>query len=56
MNEDEFLDTLDQMERFGGSFVKSLAKCLAAADYKNREILLHSFPEIILRYKNFSKL
>ena len=41
--EDDF-DTVDNMERFGGSFVKALANAMRHADKTNFTILKNSFP------------
>ena len=42
------------MDRFGGSFVASLAFCYSQADPDNRDILLKSFNKIFIKYANFS--
>jgi len=41
---DHELEVVNNMETYGGSFVKALAKCLLHADRTNKEILIKSFP------------
>ena len=45
---------LENMDRFGGSFVQSLAVCYRKADPDNKEILIKSFNKIFTKYANFS--
>lgn len=41
---------IEEMEKFGGSFVKALSQCLAHADYNNYQKLIHTFPEYVKEY------
>ena len=45
---------LENMDRFGGSFVQSLAVCYRKADPDNKEILIKSFNKIFIKYANFT--
>lgn len=38
-------ETIERMERFGGSFVKALANAARFADRKNLDIIKTSWPE-----------
>ena len=42
LNEQEF-ETVSNMEKYGGSFVKALANCFHHADCTNKAILIHTF-------------
>ena len=44
---------LDNMDRFGGSFVASLAFCYSQADPDNQTILLNAFEATFTKYANF---
>jgi len=44
---------LDNMDRFGGSFVTSLAFCYSQADPGNKTILLNAFEATFTKYANF---
>ena len=44
---------LDNMDRFGGSFVTSLAFCYSKADPDNQTILLNAFEATFTKYANF---
>lgn len=52
MNDYE-LCIVENMEKYGGSFVKSLANCLRHADRQNREKLIRAFPEYWDSYKTY---
>ena len=43
IREKQKLDTIDNMEKMGGSFVKALAECFRRADCNNFEILKEAF-------------
>ena len=45
------MTTLDAMEKYGGSFVKALAKCYIRADSSNAQKLITAFSEIFERYR-----
>lgn len=47
MTPNEFQATLLCMERFGGSFVRSLAGALRYADPSNRQRIWDAFPHIL---------
>lgn len=52
MTEEDYL-VIENMEKFGGSFVKALATCFRMADPINFEILKVSFPDYWDEYENF---
>ena len=58
MNEHEF-EVVGMMETYGGSFVRSLAKCFHHADMFNVRRLKNAFPEYWTEYElmlvNFKK-
>ena len=45
---------LDNMDRFGGRFVASLAFCYSQADPGNQTILYNAFESIFSKYANFT--
>jgi hypothetical protein len=47
---DEKIKMVENMERYGGGFVKALAMCFVKADCYNLERLYTAFPEIVDRY------
>ncbi len=49
---DEELKVVDNMEKYGGSFVKALAICFRHADSINFKILKNAFPDYWKEYKN----
>jgi hypothetical protein len=50
MTPNEFHVTLLCMERFGGTFVSSLATALRYADPSNRQRIWDAFPELAEKY------
>jgi hypothetical protein len=50
MNEEDY-QVVENMETYGGSFVKALAGCFRAADYENFTKLKTTFPEYWDEYK-----
>ena len=46
---------IENMEKYGGSFVKALAECFWHADSINFKILKDAFPGYWEEYKNFGK-
>ena len=46
---------LENMDRFGGSFVQSLAVCYRKADPDNQTILYNAFEHIFFKYAKFKK-
>lgn len=53
LDTDKEFDTLEKMEKYGGNFVKVLAKLYHAADRFNRVKLLETFGEYFTKYINF---
>ena len=46
---------LDNMQKFGGSFVASLAFCYSKADPDNQTILYNGFESTFIKYANFNE-
>jgi len=46
---------IENMQKYGGSFVKALAEAFARADVFNFHRLVVAFPELVERYKNWGK-
>ena len=46
---------LKNMNRFGGSFERSLACCYSMADPDNQTILFNAFESTFVKYANFKK-
>ena len=55
MNPDEKYEMINNMRRFGGSFVKALAEAFARADQFNFVKLCTAFPQLVDKYKNWNK-
>ena len=53
MNKQQIYTALDNMDRFGGSFVASLAVCYSQADPDNQSILFNAFEATFIKYANF---
>ena len=53
MDKHQIYIALDNMDRFGGSFVASLAFCYSQADPDNKTILFNAFEAIFTKYANF---
>ena len=53
MNKQQIYTALDNMDRFGGSFVASLAFCYSQADPNNQTILFNAFEATFTKYANF---
>ena len=53
--DDEDYKVIDNMEKYGGSFVQALAVCFLRADPKNLLKLRLSFHEYWDEYKNFKE-
>ena len=45
---------LDNMDRFGGSFIAALAFCYSQADPDNQTVLYNAFESIFIKYANLS--
>ena len=45
---------LENMDRFGGSFVQSLAVCYRKADPDNQTILYNAFEYLFFKYAKFN--
>ena len=54
MNKYQINTALDNMQRFGGSFVASLAFCYSKADPDNQTILFNAFEATFTKYANFN--
>ena len=54
MDKHQIYIALDNMDRFGGSFVASLAFCYSQADPDNKTILYNAFESIFIKYANFT--
>tara|TARA_R100001460_G_scaffold4268_3_gene12226 strand:+ start:3804 stop:3971 length:168 start_codon:yes stop_codon:yes gene_type:complete len=54
MNKEQIHIALDNMDRFGGSFVASLAFCYSQADPDNQTILFNAFESTFTKYANFN--
>ena len=53
MNKHQIIPMLHNMQRFGGSFVASLAFCYLKADPTNRAILFNAFESTFIKYANY---
>jgi len=53
LSKQQIYTALDNMDRFGGSFVASLAFCYSQADPDNQTILLNAFEATFTKYANF---
>ena len=53
MNKYQINTALDNMQRFGGSFVASLAFCYSKADPDNQTILYNAFEHLFFKYARF---
>ena len=54
MDKHQINTALDNMDRFGGSFVASLAFCYSQADPDNQSILFDAFEATFTKYANFN--
>ena len=54
MNKQQIYTALDNMDRFGGGFVASLAFCYSQADPDNQTILYNAFEATFTKYANFN--
>ena len=54
MNKQQIYTALDNMDRFGGNFVASLAFCYSQADPDNQTILFNAFEATFTKYANFN--
>mgnify|MGYP003116691808 FL=1 len=53
MNKHQIYKALENMDRFGGSFVSSLAFCYSQADPDNQTILFNAFEHLFNKYATF---
>ena len=53
MNKQQIYTALDNMDRFGGSFIASLAFCYSQAAPDNQTILFNAFEATFTKYANF---
>ena len=54
MNKQQIYTALDNMDRFGGSFIASLAFCYSQADPDNQTILFNAFEATFTKYAKFN--
>ena len=54
MNKHQIYKALENMDRFGGSFVQSFAVCYRKADPDNKTILLNAFEPTFKKYIDFN--
>jgi len=54
LSKNQIYTALENMDRFGGSFVASLAFCYSKADPDNQTILFNAFEAIFTKYANFT--
>ena len=53
LTKSDIYTALDNMDRFGGSFVAFLAFCYSQADPDNQTILFNAFEATFTKYANF---
>ena len=53
MEKHQIYTALDNMDRFGGSFIASLAHCYSLADPDNQSMLFNAFESTFIKYANF---
>ena len=46
----DFVDSIDMMERTGGSFARAIAQAYHCADFINRKRLFNAFPDLFESY------
>ena len=51
LTEEEKFFMIENMAKYGGSFVKALAECFRKADMANFNRLVEAFPEYVAHYK-----
>ena len=56
MDKHQIYIALDNMDKFGGSFVTSLAFCYSQADPDNQTILFNAFEATFIKYANFTNV
>ena len=54
LTKQQIYTALDNMDRFGGSFIASLATCYKKADPNNQTILYNAFEATFTKYANFT--
>ena len=54
MNKQQIHTALDNMDRFGGSFIAPPAFCYSQADPDNQTILFNAFEATFTKYANFN--
>ena len=54
MDKHQIYTALDNMDRFGGSFISSLALCYSQADPGNQTILYNAFESTFIKYAKFN--
>ena len=53
MNKHQIYKALENMNRFGGSFVQSLAHCYSQGDPDNQATLFNAFEHLFNKYATF---
>ena len=53
LNKHEINTALDNMDRYGGSFVAALAFCYSQGDPDNQTVLYNAFESTFIKYANF---
>jgi len=56
LSKQQIYTALDNMDRFGGSFVASLAFCYSQANPDNQTILFNAFESTFIKYANFTNV
>jgi hypothetical protein len=51
MNQDQKIQLVENMRRYGGNFVSKLADAMIAADPQNFQRICDAFPEIVKRFE-----
>tara|TARA_Y100001963_G_C6442043_1_gene291826 strand:+ start:143 stop:319 length:177 start_codon:yes stop_codon:yes gene_type:complete len=54
LTKEQISTALFNMDKFGGSFIQSLAICYIKADPENKDILLFVFAKYFIKYANFT--
>ena len=55
MDKHQIYTALDNMDRFGGSFIAALAFCYSQADPDNQTILYNTFEPTFIKYAKFNE-
>lgn len=55
LTQDQKFRLINNMQRYGGNFISSLAQAMIAADSENFQILCDAFPVYVEKYLNITK-